>query len=64
MFEKFIIDGWYCVAKRVDGLWVVWLKTKSKLEADIFFNRLSPPYVIMGAGLSPRFWEPSLSWCQ
>ncbi len=44
MFEKFLIDGWYCVAKKMDGRWVVWLKTKSKLEADLFFKRLDPPF--------------------
>lgn len=62
MFEKFLIDGWYCVAKKMDGRWVVWLKTKSKLESDLFYSRISPSYVVMGAGRSAHFWEPLLSW--
>lgn len=42
-YSLFLIEGHYCVAKMINCCWVVWLRTKSKLEAELFLERLQPP---------------------
>ncbi len=44
MYKLFLLDGFYCVAREIIGVWTVRFKTKSKLEAELFTARLNRKY--------------------
>ena len=64
-YDIFLIDGYYCVAKLIKNHWTVWLRTKSKLEADLFFRRLDPPFELTTINMwETKFYHDHLVYMQ